>query len=1765
MKPWKEIVVGDRQGPLGISRRTATPGDQSGSGGRLGPRAIQHVGQAAWVSVAVAGEKVSSQLKTGAPAALQGSSEASDQMHGGEAPPPAEARADVIPSDVLFFQTSRTPAEILLDGSNAGSEAAIQDLAELERQEPDWPELGFRKLLALLKKLPPEVHEHAVRIRDKNRPELAEARNEETPTGEEGPGVLFRAFDVTAEGRNEEAGRQAEKEGDKASEQDLEEGKPGAGPPEGASPEVVPQTPGTPGGKLTLNAVYTAIKSWADNQRAALESTQSAARDETLETEDGLMMKVKELLAGQDRDRKSDARGSLEPASSGGEREWVFAVKKMNFKMSIGLVSTSAALFHDWFHPLAVNKAWFWQCCSSSHELRGILANGNEILMQTDECFREGSHVAVRLDPATGKVSFWLRDNDQVRLVGAIEGASGVVGEVYPAVCLHVNGDCVEFAPDPPTFAGKEPDAVKESAINPGDGTSNIQTQTEHFPDVRDRPSAYHYAHLSTVSQVSRLLDEAEEVIRPYDYWPSMRSTGWIGKENLTELPALGLTSAKKALRLTRAILDGNYSKARAQVKIVNLPADSKHSEIHDAMQEACGFTPESVSLKSDRDFLHPKDRDRLAPGMRVEMENMTAFVTVSNADEQAQALRLDGLVLRGRRLSVSTVSRADAKALQNKGEQIITLAQRMLTLEHDLRTHSARLQRDTAECIASVFEHIRKGDGSEAKAALERARGAITRLPAGDLLAVEQEHVEEELRDLQSKVDRRAQEGRKQVACERKRLQDDMEARLKQWRSYLMARGERKDGIEKEIRDKRHELMAQNEELLSQLQQQIDFDVKKLREKLNSTGEHDLSKRMIEAEAAVHTAYPWLNFYNVEDMLGRLDWLLDSAEDFLRRIDCGKVDYIGAWECVTSARYLMSLPIGFDDRRKLGLDVDKTLTAVQLHSLHSHWHPVLRAFPERGFLVRTYDLLVARLVNIERLLQSLMRPLREQMFQALRQCTVQLGSQQLNGANRVIEAARSLRTATFIANGLPRELVPKDLSLNIAEVNAEAQLQLAHAHAQWLQQTAAVHATASKPLKDIYISFDCGPPPGQHKILEASSMQGIPISSAVNDLQRTDARGWAILERLKRALTAKGWTVHTGEDYPYHRVYQEIECSRRGEKPLGLRMHGVASRKAHAHGIGDYAECLGMRLEIAGDLTSSSVHSDLPAALALLCRQRLNEMNRERSDPPGLEQIPLTAVPDSRAMLTPSTSDPTQMTLGESLSTLDRKIHVEEGRFEIMSTKCEAKVSEHGSDITHVVVAIRPTQTKVDRCSPETLASAIFSASEMALPIPLKEVPDAESSHIKGCHWPWPLPSRGTELTDYDIKSAQQIQHSWAVLLLVTKRYARACQDDDFLANGKNSKAISEMRNAVWFKGASRIVACLVDESSDGCDVGVPATWRGRMGDMLGDCVSFDFSPPAFDTSIPKLHAYLNNTMAMSRSKPAMPHALPPITAVRSKLEAREEPRPLDAIPTAGGSVVLSSRALPSAFLDAITSPLPGTPETNQHRLGQMVTWSRDDADIPKGSVGEVVEILDAGNVKVKWESGIFQMNGDALNPRGEYDHKVPIRTNGRSEGMRPDASLATALALAESLPCFKKGDLARLKDNWHDGTLQERADILHLIRQLHALDDDVLARLPEEEDELGYDLPPEDVLPNSGGSEQVEAEMVQDVDIQARDEDAEVEGETVKDTEQQEETSGTGGESATADDGEDNQSSSYVGSSQDKETVAQQAESSQPISADP
>ena len=40
-------------------------------------------------------------------------------------------------------------------------------------------------------------------------------------------------------------------------------------------------------------------------------------------------------------------------------------------------------------------------------------------------------------------------------------------------------------------------------------------------------------------------------------------------------------------------------------------------------------------------------------------------------------------------------------------------------------------------------------------------------------------------------------------------------------------------------------------------------------------------------------------------------------------------------------------------------------------------------------------------------------------------------------------------------------------------------------------------------------------------------------------------------------------------------------------------------------------------------------------------------------------------------------------------------------------------------------------------------------------------------------------------------LTASQKIQQSWAVVMLVTKRYMRACQDLEFLSRGANSKAV--------------------------------------------------------------------------------------------------------------------------------------------------------------------------------------------------------------------------------------------------------------------------------------------------------------------------------------------------------------------------------------
>jgi len=273
--------------------------------------------------------------------------------------------------------------------------------------------------------------------------------------------------------------------------------------------------------------------------------------------------------------------------------------------------------------------------------------------------------------------------------------------QVYPAVCLHVNGDCVEFAPDALKDAlhrRAAPHTCAEVAGVQVHGINEASIQTEIVVDDDDAVRAYYFSHLSTVSQVERLLNEAEEVLMPYQQWPSMTATGWVGKVDAKQLPSLGLAGAKKKLRAVRAILDGKAEKSMSQVKVLNLPTDAQHQEVKELVLDVCGFAPVSVSLKLDRDFLHPADRLRLAPSIR--NENMTGFITVSCPDQQREALQLDGHLLRGCRLAVKTVPRADAKALQHDGEHIVTLAHRLLTLVSTvLRILSLSLSRRYGPC----------------------------------------------------------------------------------------------------------------------------------------------------------------------------------------------------------------------------------------------------------------------------------------------------------------------------------------------------------------------------------------------------------------------------------------------------------------------------------------------------------------------------------------------------------------------------------------------------------------------------------------------------------------------------------------------------------------------------------------------------------------------------------------------------------------------------------------------------------------------------------------------------------------------------------------------------------------------------------------------------------------------------------------------------------------------------------------------------------
>jgi ABC-type phosphate transport system auxiliary subunit len=145
------------------------------------------------------------------------------------------------------------------------------------------------------------------------------------------------------------------------------------------------------------------------------------------------------------------------------------------------------------------------------------------------------------------------------------------------------------------------------------------------------------------------------------------------------------------------------------------------------------------------------------------------------------------------------------------------------------------------------VFAHIAKGDGSQAVAALERAREAITRLPPGEVLAHEQAHLENDMMDIQEKIGRLEAVGRKQLEDECVRLEGDLELRLEKTRSFLEARGERKDSMSKELRQKRHELESENLLLLKEFARENSLKLGKLRKVYTEIGSLDLGKRLAQ------------------------------------------------------------------------------------------------------------------------------------------------------------------------------------------------------------------------------------------------------------------------------------------------------------------------------------------------------------------------------------------------------------------------------------------------------------------------------------------------------------------------------------------------------------------------------------------------------------------------------------------------------------------------------------------------------------------------------------------------------------------------------------------------------------------------------------------------------------------------------------------------------------------------------------------------------
>jgi hypothetical protein len=109
--------------------------------------------------VAVAGEKVKSQLAIKAAVSpLKKRASSISSLAPGEWPAAQENK------DVIVFETKGIGSAQSSDGIGR-SACDVEDLATFENEAPGWEEYSYKKMLALLRRLPPSVHEHALRIR----------------------------------------------------------------------------------------------------------------------------------------------------------------------------------------------------------------------------------------------------------------------------------------------------------------------------------------------------------------------------------------------------------------------------------------------------------------------------------------------------------------------------------------------------------------------------------------------------------------------------------------------------------------------------------------------------------------------------------------------------------------------------------------------------------------------------------------------------------------------------------------------------------------------------------------------------------------------------------------------------------------------------------------------------------------------------------------------------------------------------------------------------------------------------------------------------------------------------------------------------------------------------------------------------------------------------------------------------------------------------------------------------------------------------------------------------------------------------------------------------------------------------------------------------------------------------------------------------------------------------------------------------------------